>query len=132
MMNYEEDNRSRAAIMSWPVYPLAMALTCQEAIAEARRQLIALGWGGGTDAQLIAKIRSDCTLFTGADNPIRLAIFGTAQCPTSAPACNAVPGGQDNTMMMVLLGVAAALAVGVVIVASRPTTKKIMVARIER
>jgi len=142
------------------VRPMAMGLTCQEAIAQARIQLCALGWGcSASDVQIVDKIRSDCTLFVGND-PIRLAIFGTAQCPTNAAsclspstryncvsgqcvaaangtyatlaecqaACDGGGGGGDNTMLIVGLGAVAVLAA--VILATAPTSKKIIVAKV--
>jgi len=139
------------------------AFTCQTAIAEAKRQLCVLYPPNCTltDQQVVDKIRSECTLFTGAEGQlIRMAIFGTTQCPTNAPSCLQAPtryncvsgqcvasatgtyatlaecqaacgagGGGGNAMLWLAVGAVALLAVAVV--ATQPTSKKILVAKVQ-
>jgi len=112
-------------------YPLsAYPLTADEAYTEAQRQLCALSplWCDATNAQIKQHIcYDDCSLFVGND-PLRLAICGTYQCPVTAPPPPA-PGEGINTTL--ILGVAALVAVGAValVIASKGTKKKVLVAK---
>ncbi len=110
-------------------YPLtAYPLTSDQAYAQAKAQLCALDprWCQATNSQLWQHIcKDDCSVFVG-DDPIRVAICGTSQCP--APGT----GPSEGMSTTLIIGLAGLALVGVVAlaIASSGTKKKVLVAKV--
>lgn len=105
------------------VYPL----TSEEAYQQAREWMCSQSpvWCDATDAQIryhLCYTEDGCTIFVGED-PVRLAICGSSECPVSEP-----PPGGNNTLLIALAGLAVVGVVAVAI-ASKGKKKKVVVVR---
>jgi hypothetical protein len=110
---------------------LIRALTSEEAYQQAREWMCSQSpiWCDATDSQIryhLCYTEEGCTIFVGED-PVRLAICGSSECPVSEPA-PPVPGG-SNTLLIALGGLAVVGVVAVAI-ASQGKKKKVVVRRL--
>lgn len=119
----------------------ARGMTAADACAAARQFMCANGNTGlcqGSCDQIAAHVANNCTLYVGND-PVRIALTGSAQCPpgtvappnptptpTPQPGPYPVPhpGPSDNTPL-IIAGLALAAVIGVVVM--QAGRKKILV-----
>lgn len=69
--------------------------------------------------QIAAHLKTDCTVFV--NNPIRLALVGTNECPPPGD-----PGGSSNG---ILLGLLALVGIGGVLLVASKRSKKLVIMR---
>jgi len=108
----------------------ARGLTQEEACLSAKQQLCALGWNlcaTATCQDVVNKICSDCSIFTGQDIN-RLTLTGSYNCPISpCPSTSPPPGGDMTTILLIGAGLAAAVVIGLAVAGN--TKKMVLVAR---
>lgn len=97
----------------------AESLACRQ----ARQILAAMDpvWAGASCSQITAHIAQNCDIFVGND-PIRVALTGTAECPVTPP------GGGNNMLVVALVGLGVVGAVAALIASK--STKKVLIARV--